>query len=362
MRTPKYTHIIIFCSLLLLIILFQFVIPHSNRGMSFYIDYIFAPLQNFRLQIMNQWMISIGDLIYLLLFIYLLFLVLRFTYLIITRRKNRKYLKSHSRLMLISILSIFLCLAVVWNVNYSREKIYKQLPNWDKSINSKEAAITLHHFLIEQFQMLDSIPFIELNEIALNQSLLNTYKQEFGDKLPNLYTKKSMFGNIIEAMGIQGYYNPLTGENQYNDDVPKFLHPFIIAHEMAHQLGVAAEGDANLVGYITCVNSIEPSIQYSGYFNLFLYNINSIKKIDKSLAENLINDLPAYVKQDYNTLMDFRNKHRNLLSDFTIPIYNFFLKTNGQEGVKAYRNLAHYGYIYELVNKRKANLSIRPYN
>ena len=48
-----------------------------------------------------------------------------------------------------------------------------------------------------------------------------------------------------------------------------FERPFVVAHEWSHLAGFADEGEANFVGWLTCLHA-SPGAQYSGW--LFLYS------------------------------------------------------------------------------------------
>ncbi|HEX8560759.1 MAG TPA: DUF3810 domain-containing protein [Pyrinomonadaceae bacterium] len=77
--------------------------------------------------------------------------------------------------------------------------------------------------------------------------------------------KPVYFSGLLTRLGISGVYFPFTGEPNYNAEAPDFQMPFALAHEMAHQRGVARESEANFVAYLVCVNSRDPFVRYSGY-------------------------------------------------------------------------------------------------
>src|ERR1044071_7173753 len=95
----------------------------------------------------------------------------------------------------------------------------------------------------------------------------------------------------MQYLGIQGYYNPFTGEAQVNSALPEFMLPFVVCHEMAHQSGIAAEDDANLLAYAICTSAPDSSFVYSGYFNLWLYTQSKLKQEDSSLAAAMLETL-----------------------------------------------------------------------
>jgi hypothetical protein len=75
-------------------------------------------------------------------------------------------------------------------------------------------------------------------------------------KQPSL--KEMLIGNIGGYGGFSGYLNPFTGEAQLNGNLPGFLRPYVTCHEIGHQLGYAAEEEANMVGYLVGRKSSNP--------------------------------------------------------------------------------------------------------
>jgi len=79
--------------------------------------------------------------------------------------------------------------------------------------------------------------------------------------------KPIRLSGIMSWLGISGVYMPWTGEANYNRMQPDFDLPYSIAHEKAHQCGVAREDEANFVAFLVCSNSSDPFVRYSGYLN-----------------------------------------------------------------------------------------------
>src|SRR6185436_11162142 len=69
--------------------------------------------------------------------------------------------------------------------------------------------------------------------------------------------------------GFSGYLNPFTGESQMNTAEPVFNKPFVIGHEIAHQLGYGKENEASFVSYLASKNSDNNDFRYSVYYELF---------------------------------------------------------------------------------------------
>ena len=75
----------------------------------------------------------------------------------------------------------------------------------------------------------------------------------------------------MSAANFTGYIFPPLGESTLNVDCPAVFLPVTIAHEFAHQRGVAAEQEANFVGIAACVDSDKPEYVYSGYLVGYLH-------------------------------------------------------------------------------------------
>jgi hypothetical protein len=112
--------------------------------------------------------------------------------------------------------------------------------------------------------------------------------------------------------------------------------PFTLAHEKAHQFGIASEAEANLIAFVTCYSSENSELRYSACRNLLLYflsdaaSMKDYKDIIKKLDPEVIKDLQ--MRQDY--YLGLRNRTLEKAQTF---IYNIFLKSNHiSKGVRNY--------------------------
>ena len=104
--------------------------------------------------------------------------------------------------------------------------------------------------------------------------------------------KPLILSRLTTWAGVSGFYIPFTGEVTFNEDIPSFDLPMVIAHHKAHQRGYAREDEANFIGYIVCVNSTEPFVRYSGY----LYGLKVLSVLSKGNVDRF-NELRARVNE-----------------------------------------------------------------
>lgn len=348
--------------LLVLFVFFQWFLPKMPYTNTFLIEQILTPFQGFRTAIFNRIPFSLGDILYLILIAIFLFLLVK-CFITLKQLKTKKSIFIHQLKTLLSfVLLVLLGFSIFWNGYYARPHLNQQLPNWEnRKMNAKDE-YELAIFLLDQFKALDTTSlFIDRQEnyvAAIQNNILQLFHHP-----PAIKIKRSIFATFLPTLGIQGYYNPLTGEAQYNPDVPVFLKPFLMAHEYAHVLGVAAEGEANFVAYYICTQvNTTAALKYSAYFQAFLYNQSRLRVLDSTKAQEIKAQVPAFVKQDLQELKNYYLQHPAFMNDWIDPIFDRFLKINGEnQGVESYGLLTRYVYLLELEHKERAKIIIRPY-
>lgn len=73
---------------------------------------------------------------------------------------------------------------------------------------------------------------------------------------------------LVKRLGIGGFHFPFTGEALVLRDLPASRQGLTLAHEMAHQRGVARESDANVLAFLVAREAPHPLARYGAYFFL----------------------------------------------------------------------------------------------
>ena len=149
--------------------------------------------------------------------------------------------------------------------------------------------------------------------------------------------KSSLMSLLQTYIGTGGYLNPLTGEAQVNDQIPKTGYPTTICHEMAHQIGFAAENEANFVGFLAATYNDDVYFKYASYRMAFVYCFSEMRKRDSKKSKELIQLLNKGVLKDFNASNAFWQQYENLFEPIVKKGYNAYLKANKQaKGVQSY--------------------------
>ena len=156
---------------------------------------------------------------------------------------------------------------------------------------------------------------------------------------------------VLTRLGISGIYIPFTAEPNYNADIPDFQLPFSIAHEMAHQRGIARESEANFVAYVVCVNSGDPFVRYAGYRN-GLGVLSELYRADPEKAKELGRQLGAGYREDSRRAAAFWAKASGAAGALSHKVNDLYLRANRvKAGVADYSNSTTLIIAYHLRQK-----------
>ena len=285
---------------------------------------------------------SIGDLFYAFLVLVILFRTTKFFKLFFRKQLNRAYFVSALQQAIFFFLFVYVFFNLLWGLNYNRIGVARQL-----SLNVKA-------YSLEDLDTLTVSLHSKLNRLAeqvtdAQRDSFNRKKDLFREtakayhhaakRYPFLSyapasIKPSLFSYAGNYLGFQGYYNPFSGEAQVNTTIPRFLEPFVSAHEVAHQLGYAKENEANFVAFLACRDFESPVFQYSLYFDLYNYASGELYRRDTSLSNMYYEKLHPQVKRDIDDLRLFYSSYKNPIEPVITWGYGHFLKANNQPAGK----------------------------
>ena len=268
---------------------------------------------------------SIYDVFIILAIIYLLKLVL---YVIFKRTSFKDFIYS-----LISFATIIIAwFYFVWGISYFREDFYTRSNLAETQFNSENLKDFTYQFIEDANN--SYIEFDVIEKESIKQEIERSYKQLHESlllKYPNgsRRVKKMIFESIFTKMSISGYYGPFFNEIHVNNYSLNFTYPFTLAHEMAHQFGIAKESEANLYAFIVCLNSDDERIRYSAYASTISYLLNDVRTLLPDDYEEVLNSVKPEIVEDLQRnrkhWLSARNK---TLSDAQNKAYDAYLKTN----------------------------------
>lgn len=345
--------LIIVTVLLFLVVLLQYLIPGNPRLEDAYNHYIFKPYQSFRNLLFGYVPVSIGDMLYIAGSLILIAVIIRWIYFLFRFSTQKQFLAQSLLNTGITLATLYILFFIGWGGNYYKPSLvsYWQL---DAGAKNNDSVLKVYdQYLIDRLNHL-APAYEDMSFRKINQQAQHYYKAYTNNKsrLNGLRTKPSVFGYFMQYLGIQGYYNPFTGEAQVNRFLPSFMLPFVVCHEMAHQNGIAAEDDANLIAYALCVLSPDKDFSYSGYFNIWLYTHNRLRMADSTAANQLITTLNPLSHSQLDTLRAIRRRYRSKMNEYSSAVYDRYLRLHNQKnGIDSYYGVVLSAWAWE--EKRK---------
>lgn len=342
--------LIVLLVLVTLLAVVQLSLPGNAGMIAFYNNYVFRPYQSFRNMLFGWVFFSIGDVLYLVAAVFLLLTIGRWIYFLARVKKRAASLGNSMLNALITLSTAYLLFFMGWGGNYYKPKIadHWRLKHTDAAMPDS-ILLRFDSFLVEKLNGLSKkFSPLSFNEAERRARLYYRQYTDSRTKLHGLGTKPSVFGYFMQYLSIQGYYNPFTGEAQVNRYLPSYMLPFVVCHEMAHQSGVAAEDDANLLAYALGTEVPDSTFRYSAYFNVWLYTHSRLRARDTVLARMLYDRLNPLSRSHIDTLRAIRRKYRNGIGEYSGHLYDGYLRLyNQKNGIDSYSDVSMSAWALE---------------
>ena len=319
----------------------DFVEQYYSRG--------FYPVLSKVLNASFRWIpFSFGDLLYLVAISYIL------RWLVINWKKRREHPIAWSLEVLSFVSVLYFAFHLCWGLNYYRSPLEHSMGLNTQYSTEKLITITTQLAIKTNALQLgitnDSLTkvntpyaFKELTRLSqIGYTELETKYPIF--EHPGQNVKKSIYSTPLTYMGFAGYLNPFSLEAQVNSVMPKNSMLTTIAHEQAHQLGYAAENEANFIGFLACIHTDNPYFNYAGYAFALRYCLQELRRRDNEAYTELLNALHPGILKDFRESSKFWKAYNNPLEPLIKRIYSHFLKANNQE-----KGIESYSYVVALL-------------
>ena len=260
------------------------------------------------------------------------------------------------------LLWVYAWFYIAWGLNYSQPNIYVR-------IGMKPVEVSKAKFKKFAYQYADSLNALS-NASLSNASLSNARKSISPDSIvddalknrvrdavlkeynkigyreginrpfnQHPHAKTMVFTPLSSMAGVTGSMGPFFCEFTLNGDILAHDYPATYAHEFAHFLGVANEGEANFYSYIVCTASADKQVRFSGYYHIFFHVLNNVYDIlgEKEGERFLKHIRPEIIQRARNDRHYWLSKRCKALDAAQDVIFELYLRGNHvAEGRKSY--------------------------
>lgn len=245
------------------------------------------------------------------------------------------------------LLWVYAWFYIAWGLNYSQPNIYCRTGMKPVEVSEAKFREFAYRYadsinsLSEEFNgMVDDglknrvrdAVLKDYNEIGAKEGINAPFNQ-------HPHAKTMIFTPLSSMSGVTGSMGPFFCEFTLNGDIRPHDYPAIYAHEYAHLLGIANEGEANFYSYIVCTASSDKAVKFSGYYHIFFHVLRNVfdilgEKEGEKFLKYIRPEIIQLAKSDRNYWLSKRCKVLDAAQDF---IFDLYLRGNHvAEGRKSY--------------------------
>lgn len=284
---------------------------------------------------------SVGDVFYLLIAI----IAIRWVY------KNYYRLRFEPFRVLIDITAavsvVYFMFHILWAFNYYRLPLHKSLQlksdySYEQLLETTKKFIeksnTLHNELNGGDTLKVEVPYTQKTMLEKSTNGYVNLEKEFPQLAYSPRSIKNSGWSLgLTYMGYSGYLNPFSGEAQVNNLIKTYKFPVVACHEEAHQIGYAAENEANFIATLATLHNNDTYIQYAGHIFTLRYLLSDVFRNSEDDFFELTKTINPGILASYREMQDFWGNYENPFETFSKVFWDNFLKVNNQsDGIKSY--------------------------
>ncbi|MBD9151739.1 MAG: DUF3810 domain-containing protein [Lachnospiraceae bacterium] len=361
------------------VIMLNYLAWRSREFCDWYIDHIFPVWLNTYARLTSALSISVGEIMLILAVGITAFGIGFFIYNLIRRGKYTTGLLKYGRTYAWIVLAVgyvmtLNCFILYHATGFAQKYMVKEtgtmvvdmsdtavveVDTKGKSAYTKKNLATLRDYLVEQCNTLaDQIDRDEQGTavysgdlIAESVHAMETMGQQY-DRLSGYYVtpKYLKCSEFFSQQYIMGYYFPFSMEANINSVMYITNVAPTVCHELAHTKGFIFENDANMIGYLACIQSDDTFLQYCGYLSVLNYvNNDFYKSVNKStykkhvrISDRVADDNVFLTREDWQAVEKTAVVKTSTVKKVSNNFLNTNLKLNGvDEGIQQYNEVVN---------------------
>ena len=361
------------------VIMLNYLALRSREFCDWYIDHIFPVWLNTYARLTSALSISVGEIMLILAVGITAFGIGFFIYNLIRRGKYTTGLLKYGRtyawiVLVVGYVMTLNCFILYHATSFAQKYMVKEtgtmvvdmsdtavveVDTKGKSAYTKKNLATLRDYLVEQCNTLaDQIDRDEQGTavysgdlIAESVHAMETMGQQY-DRLSGYYVtpKYLKCSEFFSQQYIMGYYFPFSMEANINSVMYITNVAPTVCHELAHTKGFIFENDANMIGYLACIQSDDTFLQYCGYLSVLNYANNDFyKSVNKStykkhvrISDRVADDNVFLTREDWQAVEKTAVVKTSTVKKVSNNFLNTNLKLNGvDEGIQQYNEVVN---------------------
>lgn len=279
--------------------------------------------------------------------------------------RRREILLRSSLWVLAVVLTVMAAADWLWGVYYYADGLQEKSGIYAEEISLEELTLVTRYAAENLNAAAMQVPRDENGCFAVSKrdilAQADEVYTEIAKELPCLAyadrgPKPVRFSKVMSHLRLTGVYFSYTGEANVNVDSPACLLPATVAHELAHQRGIASEKECNFAAVLAATTAESAAYRYSGWLFAYIHLGNALYAADKAAWQELRDSLADEVKLDLAVNNAYWKPYReNGISEGYQNLYDGYLKNYGEsDGVKSYGMVVDLLTVYYRDTARKS--------
>ena len=265
--------------------------------------------------------------------------------------------------LLCLVLLVYAGFSVLWGVYFYGDDFMAQSGLKAESISTEQLRTVTAFFAALLNETAEQVERDESGTCALDRNAILERSDDLYEALeqdfpclegPPLRAKGVKLSHLLSYLDFTGFFFPFTGEANVNTDFPSALFPATVAHELAHQRGVAKEQEANFVAVLVCLRNDLPDYTYSAALMAYTYLGNALAGADRAAWEEIYAGLPEAALRDLQVSRSYWERFETPVQTVSNTVYENFLYSYDQElGLRSYGACVDLlvNYYYEIAQQ-----------
>ena len=243
-------------------------------------------------------------------------------------------------------LAVYAGFCMLWGVYYYGDDFMTRsgLKNDNISVEQRETVTEYFAALVNEYS--SQVPRdADGNYVADRDAILRRSNEVYANveetlpclSGPAVRAKGVYFSRVMSYTDFTGFFFPFTAEANVNTDFPPALFASTVAHELAHQRGVAKEQEANFAAVLASLEYGDAEYCYSACMLAYTHLGNALYSADYDAWKSIYLTLNEDVRRDFAANREYWAQFETPVQKVSNTVYEGFLHSYDQTmGLKSY--------------------------
>ena len=243
-------------------------------------------------------------------------------------------------------LAVYAGFCMLWGVYYYGDDFMTRSALKNENISVEQLEAVTRYFAELSNEYAEQVPRDEDGNYIADRAAILARSDEVYENIerelpclagPAVRAKGVYFSRLMSYTDFTGFFFPFTAEATVNTDFPPALFASTVAHELAHQRGVAKEQEANFVAVLASLAYGDTEYCYSACLLAYTHLGNALYSADYEAWKSIYLSLSEDVRRDFAANREYWAQFETPVQKVSNTVYEGFLYSYDQNmGLKSY--------------------------